>query len=372
MIRQESLNEVYDAMHIEEIVGMSVDLKKRGASLIGLCPFHDEKTPSFHVNPAKGIYKCFGCGKGGNAINFLMEHDRLNFPDAVRKVAERYSIRLQMDRTIEENQEAEKSRLELFAINKAAARQYQNLLMGKSESPHASAALLAKEYFLSQRRFTEDTIIQWQLGFAPDEWKFLTTMLVEKGIFKPAEELGLVRTSNESNYDFFRNRVMFPIHDIYGNVVAFGGRDMGTKEEQKKQNIAKYINSPESPIFIKSKTLYGIYFAYKAIRKEKYAILVEGYTDVISFHQYGAENTVATCGTALTDDHAHQLKKYCDHIVIIRDGDAAGTNAMIRDIDILLKHGFKTDVVSLPEGEDPDSYASKFKLEEEQEEITNH
>ena len=369
MIKEESINEVRAAMSVEDVIQRcGVELKKRGASLLGLCPFHNEKSGSFNVNPARGFYKCFGCGKGGDAIRFVMEYEKRSFIEAVERIAEMYSIRLQHTKQDPEEEKQYGTRLELMGINKAAARLYQKNLLQQEPNVYATEAMLAREYLQNNRQLTQDTIIQWQLGYAPDNWKFLAPVLVEKALFVPGIELGLVATKNDSNYDIFRNRIIFPIHDIYGNVIAFGGRTMG----EVNSNNPKYINSKESALYKKEKVLFGIHFAAKAIREKKCAILVEGYTDVISFHQHGACNTVATCGTALTAENAKELKRYTSHVILCRDADEAGMKATMKDIDILIHHDLKVDVLPLPEGDDPDTFARKCIMEESSQEILSH
>jgi DNA primase len=360
MIKHESINELLSVIRIEDVIGQFVKLKKNGSNYTGLCPFHEEKTPSFSVSPSKGIYKCFGCGAGGHAIRFLMDYERLSFPEAAEQLAARYNVILQRDRESQPDPEAGKKE-KFQAINKAAALKYHRALMGDAYP----GSLAAREYLMHQRMMSLDSIVQWQIGWAPDEWQFITSAIVEKGLLTDAIEAGLCATKSERNYDVFRRRVMFPIHDLFMNIIGFGGRDISSRQEQKEKGISKYLNSKESLLFSKSKTLYGLPFAAKAIRKEQCAILVEGYTDVISFHAAGAENTVATCGTALTEDHCRVLKRYTQRIIIIRDGDQAGEKAMMRDIDILLAHEIKPEVFILPHGEDPDLYALKFIKQEE-------
>lgn len=352
---------VRDAIQIDYVIKRcGVDLKARGSGLLGLCPFHDEKTPSFQVKPAHGFYKCFGCGKGGDAFSFIMEYHKVGFVEAVKIIADLYNVRIETETITPEEEQAVNERTEMLRINRASAGKYQNCLLQLDYPEHHAGAVIAKSYLENERGMSQETMLKFYIGWAPDAWKFLTPMIIEKGLFDPASKLGLVATKNESNYDVFRNRIIFPIHDVSGNVVAFGGRTLLSKEECKSTGTAKYLNSHDSVVFNKSKVLYGLYQAQKAIRELKYAILVEGYTDVTSFHQYGAENTVATCGTALTTEHAKLLKRFTEHVVVCRDADDAGMKATMRDIDVLLQHGFKVDVLPLPLGEDPDTFARQF------------
>ncbi len=345
MISQRSVQEVLDTAKVEDIVGDFVNLKRRGANLIGLCPFHNEKTPSFTVSPSKNIYKCFGCGKGGNAVQFLMEHEQFTFPEAIRHLAERYGIELEETQTSEQAREEKQLADSLYIVNDYAKAFYQEQLFltdrGKS---------VGLSYF-KKRGFNEATIKKFGLGYAPEKRDAFTLKAVQDGHnIELLRKVGLV---SKYDTDFFRDRVMFTIHNLSGKVVAFAGRIL-----QKDVKAPKYINSPETEIYNKSKTLYGAFFAKKAIRQEDECILVEGYTDVISLHQAGIENVVASSGTSLTVEQVQVLKRYTPNIKILYDGDPAGVKAALRGLDMVLEQDMNVKVVLLPEGEDPDSYLS--------------
>jgi DNA primase len=374
MITQQSIQQVKDAIQVADVIEKlsKYKLQKRGSILTGLCPFHDEKTPSFTVSPSKGIYKCFGCGISGDGLKFIMEHEHMNFIEAIKWAGDFYRINLEEEKiTEEEKRERKQKDVEvamLYKLNEAAARQWHKQLYKpyETESGIQISHSVELDYLLS-RKISIDSIVQWCIGWSPDEWRFLTPTIIEKGLWKQAEALGLVRHKNEQNYDAWRGRIMFPIHDEKGNIVAFGGRSLLGNDEMKKQGIPKYLNSSNNDIYNKRKVLYGLYFAKEGIKQHKFAILTEGYTDVICFHQMGANNTVATCGTALTDNQAKLLKKYCDHVVIARDGDNAGMKASMEDIDTLLEHGFKVEILPMPEGKDPADYSCGYQVASEYE-----
>lgn len=357
MIDSKSIEEVKEKADLVEVIKKYTGLKKRGANWTGPCPFHEEKTPSFVVSPAKGKYKCFGCGAGGNnAISFIMAKENFDFVPAVKMLANQFNVTLIETRDDDDNQEDQLKRVDYQNINKAAAKKYRENLMhmvNQLDGQHPIQNRIVFELMVN-RQLTLDTIIEFQLGYAPDEWRYLTPILLERALFKPAEELGLVKQTNDKNFDIYRNRIMFPIHNTGGVIVGFGGRTMAAKQ---KKDEAKYLNSRESLIYKKDKVLYGLYQGAKAIRQMKFAVLVEGYFDVISFHQAGLPNTVASCGTALTEGHCKLLKNYTHHVIICRDGDEAGLKAAMKDIDLLLRHGFKVDICPMPEGHDPDSLA---------------
>lgn len=346
MITDRSINDLRDLIEVDDIVGRYVDLKKRGTSLTGCCPFHDEKTPSFHVNPIKGIYKCFGCGKGGDAIKFVMEKENVTFIDAIRMIADWKGFTLVEEEQTQEQVKAVEDFNSMVALNQRIADKYQTSLL------ELSAYHPAVLDIIDNRQLNNDSIIDFQLGFAPDEWKFISAGLVDKGNLKVSDELGLITVKNDNYYDTFRNRIIFPIHNEKGNIIGFGGRKI---EDDKKEN-PKYINSKESRVYKKERALYGIYLAARAIRQMGFVIIVEGYYDVISFHQAGACNTVAPCGTSLTDGQVRLLKKYTSNAILIGDSDAAGMKSNLRAINLLLDAGFKVEVCELPEGEDPDSF----------------
>lgn len=343
-----NIDQIRDGVDIVQVIRQFVDLKQSGNSFTACCPFHDEKTPSFHVTPSKGRFKCFGCGQSGDAFAFVMQHNHLSFPDAVEAVAKICGIEPKYDRKEPADPEASRHIKELSDIAATAAARFQKKLLEERTTSGPGWT------YATGRGWTEETIIQWRLGFAPDDTRFLTAPLVEAGRFKPAEEIGLVKSRDGKNYDAFRNRLIFPILNTRGEVVGFGGRDLTGAEK-----TPKYINSTDSPLYNKSSELYGLYLAQDAIRsrERKCAILVEGYADVVSLQQSGCENTVASCGTALTDDQAKKLRRYTDHVILLRDGDAAGRRAAFRDINVLLPHGFKIEVAVLPDGKDPDDFA---------------
>ena len=331
-----------EAAKIEEVVEDYVNLRRRGANMIGLCPFHNEKTPSFNVSPTRNIFKCFGCGKGGDPARFLMEHENVNFPEALKMLAKKYRIEIEEVEMTPEMQQEQQERESLFIVNDFAKQFYLDQLLntdiGKS---------VGLSYF-KNRGFREETIKKFGLGFAPDQRDVLTKKALAMGYKKDyLERLGL----SKNNRDFFWNRVMFTIHNLSGKPIAFAGRIL-----QKDVKAPKYINSPETEIYVKNKILYGSYFAKNAIRKQDECILVEGYTDVISLHQAGIENVVASSGTSLTEGQILLIKRFTPNIKILYDGDAAGIKAALRGLDLVLEKDLNVRVVLLPDGEDPDSY----------------
>lgn len=349
MILKESIDRIMDAAQIEEVVGDFVNLKKRGTSLLGLCPFHNEKTPSFNVSAQKGIYKCFGCGKAGNSVNFIMEHEKLSYPEALRYLAKKYNIDIVEDEvSTDEDKEAAHKRESLMLVADWAKKVFvENLWeneLGKA---------IGLSYF-KERGFREDIIKKFELGYSLSEWSTLTDRAEKEGFQKAfLLETGLSIFNEQKNsvYDRFRNRVMFPIHSVSGRVIAFGGRILKTEP-----NSPKYVNSPESEIYHKSNVLYGLYFAKKAIRDLDNCFLVEGYTDVVSLHQSGIENVVASSGTSLTVEQIKLISRFSKNITILYDGDPAGIKASLRGIDMILEEGLNVKVVLFPDGHDPDSY----------------
>lgn len=346
MISQKSIQDVLDTVKIEDVVGEFVSLRRRGVNLIGLCPFHNEKTPSFNVSPTKNIYKCFGCGKGGNAVQFIMEHEQLTFPEAIRQLAQKYNIELEETVTSQEAIREKQFVESLTIINEYAKNFYQEQLL------HTDRGKSVGYGYFKQRGFKNETIEKFGLGYANEKRDTFTLKAVHDGYnIELLRKLGL--TSQYDN-DFFRDRVLFPIHNLSGKVIAFAGRIL-----QKDIKAPKYINSPESEIYNKSKTLYGAFFAKKAIQQADECILVEGYTDVISLHQGGIENVVASSGTSLTVDQIRLIKRYTPNVKILYDGDLAGIKAALRGLDMVLEQDLNVKVVLLPEGEDPDSYLKK-------------
>lgn len=357
MIRPKSVEEVLETAKIEEVIQDFVNLQRRGVNMIGLCPFHAEKTPSFTVSPSKGFYKCFGCGKGGDAVNFLMEHESLDFPEAIRYLAKKYGIQLEEAEISQEAREEQQYQESLFLINDYARQYYQDQLfntdVGKS---------VGLNYF-KERGFREEIIKKFGLGFAPDKMDAFTLKATQDGYkLELLKKLGL---ASQYGRDFFRNRVMFAIHNLSGKVIGFGGRIL-----IKDVKAPKYINTPETDIYNKSKVLYGAYFAKRAIRQEDECILVEGYTDVLSLHQAGIENVVASSGTSLTVEQIRLVRRYTENIKILYDGDLAGIKAALRGMGMVLEQGLNVKIVLLPEGEDPDSYLQKAGTEAFREYIT--
>ncbi|MCB0609022.1 MAG: DNA primase [Lewinella sp.] len=332
-----------EATKVEEVVQDFVTLKRRGVNLLGLCPFHNEKTPSFTVSPAKNIYKCFGCGKSGDGVRFLMDHEHYTFPEAIRHLARKYNIEIEEKELSPETLAEMQYTDSLYIVNQFALEYYQHQLhetdLGKS---------VGLSYF-KKRGFREDTMRKFGLGFAPEQGSALTDAAVKAG--HTVDFLQKVGLTTQNQRDFFRNRVMFAIHNLSGKVIGFGGRIL-----QKDVKAPKYINTPETEIYNKSKVLYGAFFAKQAIRQQDECILVEGYTDVISLHQAGIQNVVASSGTSLTTDQIRLIKRYTPNVKIIYDGDFAGIKAALRGVDLLLEQDLNVRIVLLPEGEDPDSY----------------
>jgi len=349
LISQKSVEEILNRARIEDIVEDFVDLKRRGVNLIGLCPFHNEKTPSFTVSPSKNICKCFGCGKGGDPVQFLKEKEDLTFPEALRYIAKKYGIQIEEKALSQEAMKEKQLFDSLYLVNDYAKEFYQKELF---ETTRGKSVGLS---YFKGRGFREATIKKFGLGYAPNAKDMLTSSAVAAGY--NIELLRKVRLTNQYDGDFFRDRVMFTIHNQSGKVIAFAGRTL-----QKNSKTAKYINSPESEVYIKNKILYGAYFAKKSIREQDECILVEGYTDVISLHQAGIENVVASSGTSLTVGQINLIKRYTPNIKILYDGDAAGIKAALRGLDLVLEQDMNVKVCLLPDGEDPDSYMQKVGL----------
>ncbi len=354
MISRSTIDRIFQAILIEDVVVEFVHLKKSGSSYRGLSPFVNEKTPSFFVVPAKGIYKDFSSGKGGNAIDFLMQHEKLTYPEALRWLANRYNIEIEEESQTEE-QKAEKSEREQLSVVTDYANKYFQDQMYNSEMGRA----IGLSYF-EARGFREDTLKKFQLGYCPDGWDKMSQAAISAGhSLTYLLKTGLTREKDGSPYDFFRGRVMFPIHNVSGKVIAFGGRTL-----KAEKDIAKYFNSPESDLYHKSNTLYGLHLAKNAMVKEDNCFLVEGYTDVIALHQAGVENVVASSGTSLTEGQIRLIRRFTQNITILYDGDKAGIKASFRGIDMILKEGMNVRVSSFPDGDDPDSYSRKHSSEE--------
>lgn len=363
MIDQPTIDRILDAANIVDVVSEFVTLRKRGVNYVGLCPFHDDKSPSFYVSPAKNICKCFACGEGGTAVHFIMKHEQIGYFDALRFLAKKYNIEIAERELSDEEKRVRSDRESMFIVN-AWAQQYFSQMLHE----HVEGKTVGMRYFI-ERGFREDTIRKFQLGYSLDQRDALYQQALRKGYKKEyLEKTGLVIAYENGNVnDRFRGRVIFPVHSLSGKVVAFGGRIL-----KKDEKTAKYVNSPESPIYHKSNELYGIYFAKQAIVKADRCYLVEGYTDVISMHQSGVENVVASSGTALTHGQIRLIHRFTNNITVLYDGDAAGIKAAIRGIDLLLDEGMNVKVVLLPDGEDPDSFARSHSATEFTEFIRQH
>src|SRR5699024_2561333 len=350
MISQESIRKVQDRIDIIDIVGSFVKLKKRGVNYLGLCPFHNERTPSFTVSPSKEIYKCFGCGISGNAISFLMEHEKYTFLEAIRWLAEKYDVELEETEASPEAKEAQQLSESLFIVNHFAQKHFTENLFETEEG-----LTIGKTYF-EKRGFSEETMHTFQLGYAKDDWNdFTKAALNNKYKLEFLEKSGLTIVKNDKQFDNYRGRVIFPIHNQSGKVIGFGARIL-----KKNKKAPKYINTPENEIYEKRRVLYGMYQARQTIGKLDECFLVEGYTDVISMHQTGIENVVASSGTSLTEEQLRLIKKYTNNLTIIYDGDAAGIKAALRGLDMALEQSINVRLVMLPDGEDPDSFAQSI------------
>ena len=353
MIPKETIDKIFEAARIEEVVGGFVQLKKRGVNYIGNCPFHNEKTPSFTVSATKGIYKCFGCGKGGNSVSFVMEHEHYSYPEALKYLAEKYSIEIVEKEMTPEQSIRANDRDSLYVISSFANKFFQQQLWGTKEGKTIGLS------YYKERGFLEKTIKKFQLGYSPKQKDALSKEALKSAFQeKYLEDSGLSIIKNGRVNDRFRERLMFPIHSFSGRVLGFGGRTL------QKDNKAKYVNSPESLIYLKSKILYGIYFAKQHISKQNNCHIVEGYTDVISLHQSGVENVVSSSGTSLTSEQIKLINRFTKNITILFDGDAAGIKASFRSIDMILAEGMNVKVVLFPDGEDPDSFARSCSQEE--------
>ena len=341
-------------MRVEEVIGDFVQLKRAGANYKGLSPFSNERTPSFMVSPVKQIWKDFSSGKGGNAIAFLMEHEHFTYPEAIRYLAKKYHIEIEENEQSTEEKAQADERESLYIVSEYAQQYFQDTLFNTE-----AGKAIGMTYF-KERGFTEETIQKFRLGFSPDEWTAFTDNALAKGYqLEFLEKTGLTIVNGDRKFDRFKGRVMFPIHSMSGRVLGFGGRILTNDKKQ-----AKYLNSPESEIYHKSKVLYGIFFAKQAIAKADNCYLVEGYTDVIQMHQKGIENVVASSGTALTQDQIRLIHRLTPNITVLYDGDAAGLRASIRGVDLILEQGMNVKVCTFPEGDDPDSFARKTAYED--------
>jgi len=347
MIDQATIERIVDAAHISEVVSEFVTLKKRGVNQLGLCPFHNEKTPSFTVSPAKGIFKCFGCGKGGNSVNFIMELEQLSYPDALRWLAKKFHIEIEEKEESQEEKLLKDERESMMIVSAFAQKYFSRFLLKENEGRTIGLS------YLRERGIRDDIIAKFELGYCPDGKDIFTKAAELEGYkMEFLEKTGLTIKRDDWVRDRFGGRVMFPVHNVAGRVIAFGGR---TLTNDKK--VAKYLNSPESEIYHKGRTLYGIYQAKRDITKLDKCYLVEGYTDVLSFHQAGIENVVASSGTSLTIEQIRLIRRFSPNITIVYDGDDAGIKASLRGIDMVLEEGINVKVLPLPRGEDPDTFA---------------
>ncbi|MDG1394454.1 MAG: DNA primase [Flavobacteriaceae bacterium] len=354
MISKATIDQVFDTARVEEVIGDFVQLKKSGSNFKGLSPFSEERTPSFMVSPVKQIWKDFSTGKGGTSVSFLMEHEHFTYPEAIKYLARKYNIEIEETVQSDSDKEAAGERESMYLVSEFASKYYQNTLL-KTDPGKA----IGLSYF-KERGFTEQTIKDFQLGYSTDAWSGLTDIALKKGYqLKYLESTGLSIVKETKQFDRFKGRVMFPIHSMSGRVLGFGGRILA-----KNEKAAKYLNSPESDIYHKSKVLYGIYYAKQTIAKEDNCYLVEGYTDVIQFHQKGIKNVVSSSGTALTPDQIRLINRLTKNITVLFDGDPAGIRAALRGIDLILEQGMNVKICTFPEGEDPDSFAKQNTLEE--------
>ena len=349
MIPKETIDEIFEAAKIEEVISDFVTLKKRGANLLGLCPFHNEKTPSFTVSPSKGIYKCFGCGEGGNSVSFLMDKEHYSYPEALKYLARKYNIEIVEQAMTEEQAERASEKDSLYIISKFAKDFFINELWESEEGK-----TIGLNYF-KERGYSEEIIKKFELGYSPKSKDALSKKSIKNQYSKESLlKSGLsIKIDKEALIDRFRERVIFPIHSFSGRILGFGGRALNPNAK------AKYQNSPESLIYNKSKILYGIFFAKNAISKNDNCFIVEGYTDVISLHQKGVENVVSASGTALSIDQIKLISRFTNNISILFDGDSAGIKASFRSVDLILKEGMNVKVIPFPENEDPDSFAKQ-------------
>ncbi|MHC2993425.1 DNA primase [Pontibacter sp. HJ8] len=350
LIPKETVDQILAQADIVEVVGDFVSLKKKGQNMWANCPFHHEKSPSFSVSPAKGIYKCFGCGKAGNSVQFIMDVEGTSFPEALKYLAKKYGIAVPEDQPTPEYAREQSERDSLYIVSDFANKHYQQVLH------HHEQGAIGQSY-LKERGLSSNTIRKFELGYSVDAWSDLTDAALKAGYEqKYLESTGLTIVKEDGKkYDRFRGRVMFPIHNISGRVIGFGARTL--KSNDKKS--PKYLNSPESEIYHKSNVLYGMYQARQAIRMQDMCYMVEGYLDVLSLHQGGIENVVASSGTSLTEGQIKLIARYTQNITVLYDGDAAGIKASLRGIDLILENGLNVNVVTFPTGEDPDSYIQK-------------
>lgn len=353
MISRETINQIIETARIEDVVSEFVTLRKRGSNLIGVCPFHKEKTPSFNVNPARNIFKCFGCGKAGDSVRFIMEHEHYSYPEALRYLAKKYGIKIEEREQTPEELAAQNERERMFNINSFAQQYFSDTMMTSDEGQSVGLA------YFHQRGFRDAIINRFQLGYCPNSGSAFTEYATQHGYDKDLLiKVGLTGNYENRLYDRYQGRVIFPIHNLTGKVIGFGGRIL-TSEKTK----AKYVNSPESEIYNKSQTLYGIFFARNEISRLDNCILVEGYADVLSMHQAGIENVVASSGTSLTTEQIRMISRYTKNITMLYDGDAAGIHAALRGTNMILEEGMNVRIVVLPPEDDPDSFVQNNPIE---------
>jgi len=354
LISKSTIDQVFETARVEEVIGDFVQLKKAGSNFKGLSPFSDERSPSFMVSPVKQIWKDFSSGKGGTVVSFLMEHEHFTYPEAIKYLAKKYNIEIEETEQSDEDKVQANEKESMYLVSEFASKYFQKVLY-KTDKGQA----IGLSYF-KERGFTDETIKKFNLGYALDEWQAFTDEALKQGYnIDYLEKTGLTIVKEEKRFDRFKGRVMFPIHSMSGRVLGFGGRILITDKK-----AAKYLNSPESDIYHKSKILYGIYHAKQSIAKEDNCYLVEGYTDVIQFHQKGIKNVVSSSGTALTSDQIRLINRLTKNITVLFDGDAAGIRASLRGIDLILEQGMNVKVCTFPEGEDPDSFARQNTFEE--------
>lgn len=353
MIDPSTIERIIDTAEITDVVQDFVTLRKRGINFIGLCPFHNEKTPSFTVSPSKGIFKCFGCGKGGNSVNFVMEHEQLSWIEALRYLAGKYGIEIIEKEPTSEEKEKQDERESMLLVTGFAQKFYSGTLNNNEEGLAVGMA------YLKERGYRKPVIDKFQLGYSPASWDALTREALKNGYKSEyLEKTGLTIKKGDKLFDRFSGRIIFPVHSLSGKVLAFGGRTL-----KQDKNTAKYLNSPESDIYHKSRILYGLFFAKRSVVQNDKCYLVEGYTDVISLHQSGIENVVSSSGTSLTKEQIRLIKRFTKNITVLYDGDEAGLKASLRGIDLILEEGMNVKILLFPEGEDPDSYAKKINSE---------
>ena len=353
MIPRETINQIIETAHIEDVVSEFVTLRKKGSNLWGVCPFHKEKTPSFSVNPARNIFKCFGCGKAGDSVRFIMEHEHYSYPEALRYLAKKYGIKIEEREQTPEELAAQNERERMFNINSFAQKYFSDTMMSTDEGQSVGLA------YFHERGFRDAIINKFQLGYCPNSGSAFTEFATKNGYDKDLLiKVGLTGSYENRIYDRYQGRVIFPIHNLTGKVIGFGGRIL-TKDKTK----AKYVNSPESEIYNKSQTLYGIYFARNEISRLDNCILVEGYADVLSMHQAGIENVVASSGTSLTTEQIRMISRYTKNVTMLYDGDAAGIHAALRGTNMILEEGMNVRIVVLPPEDDPDTFVQNNPIE---------